>query len=234
MSVSVEYCEGVAILMLQRPPINALDLATLRAVETAALELSQEEIAGLVLTGSGAAFCAGVDVRAFASYGGDDRAELVRTINRMLHTLCSLPFPLVSAVNGHAMGGGFVLMLTGDIRLATDAAGARLGLQEAKAGIPFPVGALEVIRSELSPGMLRRLCLTSMPVTTAEMQAAGVIDYLYPAGDLLSAAVEQARVLAAQPAFRAVKAQVREPLRARLEEVACTGADPLAAQLASE
>lgn len=231
MSLNLETQDDVVVLTIDRPPVNALDLQAVQRITAEADALAGGGAAGLVITGAGGAFCAGVDVRAFGGYGAAERGELILAITGMLRALYALPFPVVSAVNGHAMGGGFVLMLAGDVRLALDDPAARLGLQEAKAGVPFPIGALEVIQAELSPELLRRLPLTSAAVTTAEMHAAGVVDGLAPREALLAAAIEQARALADQPAFRVVKRQVRGPLLERLTRLVEAGEDPLTGQL---
>ncbi|MGG6549668.1 UNVERIFIED_CONTAM: enoyl-CoA hydratase/isomerase family protein, partial [Prevotella sp. 15_C9] len=77
----------------------------------------------------------------------------------MVARLLAIETPVVAAINGHALGGGFVLMLACDYRLGADTAAAKLGMTEAQAGIPFPAGPLEVMRHELAPTLLRRLTL---------------------------------------------------------------------------
>ncbi|MCE3289341.1 MAG: hypothetical protein K0R83_1353 [Caulobacter sp.] len=226
MSLRLEHRGETAVLTLDRPPVNALDLDAVLALEAALGDLAAAPPAGgLVLTGTGRAFSAGVDTRAFGAYGAADRAAMILGITRMVGRLYGLRCPVVAAVNGHALGGGFVLMLACDVRLAA-AGEARLGLTEAQAGVPFPAGPLEVIRAELEPQLLRRLTLTSETLTPAELAAQGVIDGLVD-GDLVAAAIERAAALARQPAFGLVKAQLRAPVVARLRALVETGEDPL-------
>jgi enoyl-CoA hydratase len=130
----------------------------------------------------------------------------------------------VAAINGHALGGGFVLMLSCDHRIATDAEATKLGMTEAKAGIPFPAGPLEVMRHELAPE-LRRLTLTSAVLGTRELKEAGVIDELCAMDEVKPRAIAAAVGLAAQPAFRAVKRQIRGQLAERVAALAATGQD---------
>jgi enoyl-CoA hydratase len=231
MTFRIEPDDDVAVLTLDRPPVNALDLETVLALERAAGELASSDVKGLVLTGAGKLFSAGVDTRAFAGYAAADREAMVLGITRMIGALYTLPFPVVSATVGHAMGGGFVLMLAADVRIASDDDDARLGLQEARAGIPFPAGPLEIIRSELSPELLRRLTLTSVPLSPRELHALGVIDQLVPAEAIVQAAVGQVRSLSEQPAFRLVKQQIRRPTAERIEALVRSGQDPLLAHL---
>ncbi|HYE46453.1 MAG TPA: enoyl-CoA hydratase/isomerase family protein [Caulobacter sp.] len=226
MTPRLERFGGTVVLTLDRPPVNALDLQAVLALEAAFDELTAAPPeGGLVLTGTGRAFSAGVDTRAFGSYGADDRAAMIRGITRMIGRLYGLPCPVAAAVNGHALGGGFVLMLACDARLASPG-DARLGLTEAQAGVPFPAGPLEVIRAELGPDLLRRLTLTSETLSPAELAQRGAIDGLVE-GDLVAAAVERVAAMARQPAFAQVKAQLRAPVVARLKALAGSGEDPL-------
>jgi enoyl-CoA hydratase len=231
MSFERDVVGGVAVLRLDRPPVNALDLPAILALETAFARLADQRPVGLVLSGAGGVFCAGVDTRAFAAYSGGERAEMVWAITRMVHRLYGLPFPTIAAIGGHALGGGFVLALACDARLAAAVPDAKLGLTEARAGVPFPAGPLEVIRAELSPPLLRRLTLTSATLPPAEFHALGVIDGIVPAEDLEAVAVDAVKDLAAQPAFETVKQQLRGPTLARLAQLAASGDDPLAHSL---
>jgi enoyl-CoA hydratase len=230
LTLRLERLGETVVLTLDRPPVNALDLDAVLALETAFGEMADEPPAGgLVLTGAGRAFSAGVDTRAFGGYGAAERAAMILGITRMVGRLYALRCPVVAAVNGHALGGGFVLMLACDVRLAAPGE-ARLGLTEAQAGVPFPAGPLEVIRAELAPDLLRRLTLTSETLAPTELLAEGTIDALVE-GDLVAAAVERATALARQPAFALVKAQLRAPVAARLAALAEAGEDPLIAAL---
>jgi enoyl-CoA hydratase len=156
---------------------------------------------------------------------------MVWAITRMVHKLYGLPFPTVAAIGGHALGGGLVLALACDLRIAVDDASAKLGLTEARAGVPFPAGPLEVIRAELPPPLLRRMTLSSAVLTPADLRAEGVIDQLVQPFDLETAAIVAANDLAAQPAFQTVKQQLRGPVVARLAQLAASGDDPLAQAL---
>lgn len=226
MSLQRGEIDGVAVLRLARPPVNALDLPTILALEAAFGDLASARPRALVLTGAGGVFSAGVDTRAFGAYGSGERADLVRSITRMVARLYALPFPVVAAIPGHALGGGLVLALACDLRIAAEGE-ARLGLTEARAGVPFPAGPLEIIRAELPPDLLRRLTLTSAIVGPAELHAAGVIDRLVPGGELEAAAAAIAAGLAGQPAFAVVKQQVKALVAARLAALAASGDDPL-------
>jgi enoyl-CoA hydratase len=226
MAVTTLTIEGTALIMVDRPPVNALDFDTIIALERAFAGATREDPGnGVVLTGGGQVFSAGVDTRDFASYGRDERHAMMRAITRMVARLLEIPSPVVAAINGHALGGGFVLMLACDYRIAVDIAAAKLGMTEAKAGIPFPAGPLEVIRHELRPELLRRLTLSSAVLSTRELLDAGILDALCAVEDIKSQSIEIARKLASQPGFRAVKRQIRGGLAKRVADLASTGED---------
>jgi enoyl-CoA hydratase len=226
MTVTKSVVEETLLLTIDRPPVNALDLDAIAALEqTFAVATQESPRGGVVLTGSGAVFSAGVDTRAYAGYSHEQRQVLVRAITQMAAQLLAIPVPVVAAVNGHALGGGFVLMLACDYRIGADVQAARLGMTEAQAGIPFPAGPLEVMRHELAPELLRRLTLSSAVLSMRELLEARTIDELCAIRDLKSKSLAKAKSLAAQPAFRAVKRQIRGGLAQRLAALAALGQD---------
>jgi enoyl-CoA hydratase len=84
---------------------------------------------------------------------------MVSHINRAITMLYGLPTATVAAVNGHTIGGAFVVMLACDTRIAADT-GAKLGLTEVTAGIPYPACSMEVVKAEIEPSYRRHLVLT--------------------------------------------------------------------------
>ena len=225
MAITTSTIEGTHVITIERPPMNALDLDTIIALERTFAAARDAAHGGIVLTGSGRAFSAGVDTRAFANYGRDERHAMVHAITRMVARLLEISSPVVAAINGHALGGGFVLMLACDYRIAVDNDEAKLGMTEAKAGIPFPAGPLEIIRHELSPQLLRRLTLTSAVFSTRVLFDLGILDALCAGENIKSKALEMATSLAAQPGFRAVKQQIRGRLAKRVADMATSGDD---------
>jgi len=226
MTVTTSTIDDTRLITIERPPVNALDLDAILALEHAFAAAAQDAPRnGVVLTGGGQVFTAGVDTRAFASYESDQRHAMVLAITRMVARLLAIPSPAVAAVNGHALGGGFVLMLACDYRIAADIETTTLGMTEAQAGIPFPAGPLEVMRHELAPEMLRRLTLTSAVLSPRELLQARILDAVCALEDLKASSIASARSLAAQPGFRAVKRQIRGALAERAAALAASGQD---------
>jgi enoyl-CoA hydratase len=224
--IAIEEDAGVVVISLARPPVNALDLPMIEELESTFAGLAKSPSpAGVVLTGAGQTFCAGVDTKAFISYGREQRHRMVLAITRMTAAILSLPCPVVAAVNGHALGGGFVLMLCCDYRLAVDDSALRLGLTEARAGVPFPAGPTAIMKHEMPAGLLRQLTLSSRIVSPQHLVAHGMVDALASADLIRDNAVAAARELASQPAFTVVKQQVRGGLVAEVQALAAAGSD---------
>ena len=227
MTIRTSTIDGTLLLTIDRPPVNALDLDALAALERVFAAATRENPqGGVVLTGRGRVFSAGVDTLAYAGYSRAQRQAMVRAITQVVAQLLAISVPVVAAINGHALGGGFVLMLACDYRIAADIEAAKLGTTEARAGIPFPAGPLEIIRHELAPELLRRLTLTSAVLGVRELRDSRTIDELCAVDDLESRSLAQAKSLATQPAFCTVKRQIRGGLARRVAALASAGQDP--------
>lgn len=207
-----ETKDGVAVLTLNRPPANAIDLALARELDAmlAALE-SEERVLPLVLTGAGRCFSAGLDLKALPTYGRGEQRELVALLNSFVLRLYGYPAPFVVAVNGHAMAGGFILAVTGDVRIGADGP-HQIALTEVKVGVPFPVGPLELVRAELAPSVARELVLGGGTVTPEGAKERGILDEIVPENALLPRALAVAKERAALP--RATYVKIKRGLRA--------------------
>ncbi|MCI4644467.1 MAG: enoyl-CoA hydratase/isomerase family protein [Hyphomonadaceae bacterium] len=217
MAFRLETESDHILLTLDRPPVNTLDLDAVTALREAFH--AHPDDTPLILTGAGKAFCAGVDTKAFMAYDGRERAALFDAITAMAALLVSIRAPVIAAINGHALGGGLVLSLCADYRLAAEGP-HKFGLTEAAAGVPFPAGPVEIIRHEVPAALLRQLTLSSRVVSAQDLARHSVIDEILPADRLLTEATDRAEQLASQPAFSQVKAQMRGQLAQRLTELA--------------
>jgi enoyl-CoA hydratase len=163
--------DRVAVVTLNRPEKrNALSM-DLRDELASALETlgADDELGCAVLTGAGTAFSAGMDVKQFGG-DADNRRRLVQTSERMFGALARFPLPIVAAVNGPAIAGGFVLALLCDVRIA--GASAQFGFPEVGRHIPPSYAAA---RAALAPAVARRLCLTGEVLDAAAAERLGVV-----------------------------------------------------------
>jgi enoyl-CoA hydratase len=207
---------GNILVMIDRPPVNALDIESVLALKSTFAKLAAHPPKAVILTGSGKAFSAGVDVQAYAGYDAAGREQMAREITAMTAAIAALSCPLVAAVGGHALGGGFVLMVCCDYRVAADSPKTKLGLPEVTAGIPFPEGPMRIIRHELPPQMLRNLTLTGVASEPSHFFDSGILDELCPSEELLACADQAATRLAGLAGYSVVKDQLKAALRAEL------------------
>jgi enoyl-CoA hydratase len=216
----IEDRSGTLLVGIDRPPINALTAELLEegAALLAGLATSPPA-AGLVLTGTGQAFTAGVDTKVAAGLDPAGRARLSRAVNSFASALYRLPGAVVAAVNGHAIGAGGIMCLASDWTVIADAP-LRIGLPEAKAGLPFPAVPTIIMDHQLGPVWRRRLALSSMLLGPHEAVRAGLADEVAAADALIDTALTRAREFDGQAGFRQIKADQR---RKALAEVAASG-----------
>ena len=204
-----------AVVVMDDGKANALG-DTMMTELLAALARAEKEASALVLAGRAERFCAGFDLRAMMS--GRDAA--IATLRRGVDVLLGFygtPLPLVIACTGHALAGGALLALTGDLRIG--AAGAfKVGLNEVAIGLPVPLLAMELARDRLSKRALTRATLLATIYTPDEAVDAGYLDRVVPAAELLAHAKEEAtRLGALSPlAYRATKELLRRPTIERI------------------
>jgi len=210
---------GTRIVTLSRAPRNALTTELLLdgydAFAALAVNLPEN---GVVITGEGKFFTAGMDMKFTATLDADG-AESARTaINLFAAALHRLPCAVVSAINGHCIGAGGIMALATDWIIAADD-DYRIGLPEAKAGLPFPPVAQIILNHGLGPVWRRRLALSSQLLSPSEAQNVGLADEIVPPAQLLEQAAKQARILNDQPGFAACKAQLRATANAEIDAI---------------
>jgi len=219
---------GVAVIRFDRPPANAIDLAVTDEFGALLGELERAPPKAVVLTGTGSAFSAGLDLKTVPAYGPAQRRALVLSINRMVRRLYGFPRPVVAAMNGHAMAGGLVLALACDLRIAASGP-SKIALSEVNVGIPFPLGPLLVVNDIVSGIARRDLALFGKVYDPAAALAAGLVDEIAAPDRLLPRAIERARALAALPGYPAIKAQLRAATLAELDRADEAADDPILA-----
>jgi enoyl-CoA hydratase len=197
-----------AVVQMDDGKANALSGAMIDAL-LAALSRAEKEASAMVLAGRPDRFCAGFDLRVMMSSPEAAKALLGRG-SELLMKLYGASIPLVIACTGHALAGGALVLLTGDVRVG--AAGAfRVGLNEVSIGMPVPVLAMELARDRLATTELARATLMAQIYAPDEAAKAGYLDVVVPAADVLARAREEAVRLGAlaRPAFAATKTRLR-------------------------
>jgi len=218
--IQLETNAGIATLRLNRPPANALDLQFIAELGDAFTEFeNRAEIGALIITGTGRFFSAGLDLKAVPAYSAAEQRALANQLNRMVGRLYGLPLPVVAAVNGHCIAGGVIVALCCDYRIGA-AGDYKIGLTEARVGVPFPVAPMAVVESELSAPAARISVLLARNLNPQMALSQGMLDELQPPEQLLSRATEIAAEMAALPrsAYGRIKRQLRSAALARIDD----------------
>lgn len=193
MAVEFAVNDGVAIITLNRPEArNAIDRATALAVEEAIRTFERDrQIRVGVITGAGGNFCAGMDLKAFL------RNEVIRLPDTGFAGLTEahITKPLIAAVEGYALGGGFEIALACDLITASEE--AKFGLTEVKRGLVANAGGLVRLPRQIPPKIATELVLTGEIFSASRLAAHGLINRILPAGGALDGALEYARKIAA-------------------------------------
>jgi enoyl-CoA hydratase len=227
--VELERIEDIAVVRLARPPVNAIDLELLRDAAAAMGDLDgQQWPRAIVLTGSGSAFSAGLDLQKVPKYSPPELRQMICGINNAILQIYASRVPVIGALNGHAIAGGLCLALACDYRVCVDS-DCKIGLTETRAGIPYPIGPISVVQAELAPHVARQLVLLARNVTPQRALEWGIVDELQPRNQVKTRALEVARDLASAPAdgYTRIKQQLRGEVSTRIRRAVEEEDDPL-------
>ncbi len=188
-----ERREEVLFLTINRPEVrNALNAEVREALFAAFADAEADgEVKALVLTGAGdKAFVAGADIRELKERTPVSHLAAGRRLDLAIEAMGK---PVVAAVNGYALGGGCELAMACTLRVASE--NARFGQPEINLGIIPGMGGTQRLSRLCGVGRALQLCLTGDIIDAPEAYRIGLANYLVPAGDLVSFAVELARKL---------------------------------------
>jgi enoyl-CoA hydratase len=203
--VLVERRDCVLVITINRPEVrNALDGAAARALAAAADELDADsELRVGVLTGTNGSFCTGMDLKGFLR--GDKPMIEGRGFGGI--TITPPRKPLIAAVEGWALAGGFELMLACDLVVAGE--GSRFGVPEVKRALVAGGGAALLLPRRIPYVVAMELLLTGEHINAERAVALGLVNRLVPTGEALEGALRLAAVIAANgPLAVAVTKQI--------------------------
>lgn len=209
MTVNLEVADNVATILLNRPPMNALDVATQDRLRELAVEVTRrDDVRAVIIHGGEKVFAAGADIKEMRDM---DHAAMVarsRDLQDSFTALARIPKPVVAAVNGYALGGGCELALCADFRIAAD--NAKLGQPEILLGLIPGAGGTQRLARLVGPSKAKDLIFTGRQVKAEEALTIGLVDRVVPAEEVYEQAHAWASRLAAGPAMalRAAKESV--------------------------
>ena len=192
----LDVADGIATVTFDRPPVNAQNRQTREEIVRVFDAISdRDDIRVAILTASGDVFCAGADIK--------ERVDLVhepgdyirhnRLVRESFYAVTDCAKPVIAAVNGPAIGAGFVLMLACDIMLASD--NAYFVMPEINVGL---AGGMHFLTEHLSRSRARAIYFTGRRVPASELYRLGVIESCPPRAQLMDAALDIAREIAAK------------------------------------
>jgi len=202
MAVRFEKQDSIGHIVLDRPPANSYDKAFMEELD-AAIEAARRDdaVKAIVLRSANEKFfSAGADVSVFAKSGLDEQNAFVVCANEAMAKFESTPKVVVAAINGHCLGGGLEMALCCDFRIAGDGS-YRIGLPEVSLGLLPGTGGTQRLPRLIGRQKALDFMLRGTTMRPREALAAGIVDEVVPAAELVNKALERANVYATGPTF---------------------------------
>lgn len=217
----IEIDGAVATLTINRPKVlNALSAETTRELGSAMDMLAaDDQVGAVIITGAGGrAFVAGADIGVLATYGPVEARDAAYLGQSTFDKVEECRKPVIAAINGYALGGGCELALACHIRLAAD--NALIGLPEINLGVIPGHGGTQRLTRLLGKGKALELICTGDHIGAEEAARIGLVNAVYPAGELAERTRELADKLAGKPpiAMRYAIEAVNQGINATLKE----------------
>jgi 3-hydroxyacyl-CoA dehydrogenase len=203
MAGSIHYTlgDGVAVLTIDNPPVNALSPEVWEGIDAAVARAGADpQASAIVLIGSGSTFIAGADIKVFETFRTtEDSFRRSAAIHALLRRVEDVSKPLVAAIHGNALGGGLEVAMACHFRVASR--DARVGQPEVQLGIIPGAGGTQRLPRLVGVARALEMCTDGRPIGVQAALAAGLVDRIAE-GDLLSAAIAFAKEQAAAGRIR--------------------------------
>ena len=221
MAVRLERQDSIGHVVLDRPPANSYDKAFMEELDGTIEEARRDDGVKAILVRSvnEKFFSAGADVSVFAKSGLDEQNAFVVCANEAMAKFESTPKVVAAAINGHCLGGGLEIALCCDFRIAAEGS-YRIGLPEVTLGLLPGTGGTQRLPRLIGRQKALDLMLTGRTLVPQEALAAGIVDAVVPAAELLDKALALLRPYVTGPTFAIgrIKQAVVQGLGMRLDE----------------
>ncbi len=217
--VTIERSQGVAVIRMDRPPMNALNLQMQGELQAAALEVSGDASVGAVIVyGGPSVFAAGADIKEMVGMSHADMAYASQTLHQAFTSIATIPQPTIAAINGYALGGGCEVALCCDLRIAGE--DATLGLPEITLGIIPGAGGTQRLARLIGKPLAMEMVINNRHLTAAEALQFGLVNRVVPVEGYLDAAVAFAEEIASRAplAVRMAKDSINAAFETSLTE----------------
>jgi enoyl-CoA hydratase/carnithine racemase len=216
--VRLEVDGAVGTIRLARPKMNAINgQVTAELKEAAEQARDREDVRAVVLYGGERVFAAGADIKEMSTITYAEMLAWGGKLQESLKVVSRIPKPVVAAVTGYALGGGFELALTADFRVLGER--AKVGVPEIQLGVIPGAGGTQRLTRLVGPAKAKGMVFTGRHVGAEEALALGIADLVVPDEQVYEAALEMARSYAAGPAvaLRAAKQAIDDGLEMDLD-----------------
>lgn len=213
-TIQLDFKGHVAYVRLDRPKAHAVNLRMTQDLQEAFGSLARSEyVRGVILTGQGNIFCAGLDIVELYGYDQEKMDQFWESFGFMLRHMVSFPKPLIAAINGHSPAGGCVFALCCDYRVMADG-DFRIGLNEVPVGIVAPGPIVDLAAYAVGHGKASRMLLNGLLMTAREALDFGLIDEVAPRDKVVEAAEKRLEIWLGynETAWRKTKERLRRPL----------------------
>jgi enoyl-CoA hydratase/carnithine racemase len=217
--VSLQVEDGVGTIRLDRPKMNAIDEQLHMEVRAAAMEATERsDIRAVVLYGGERVFAAGADIKAMSVLDTAGMTAWGRELTHSFTAVARIPKPVIAAVTGYALGGGYELALCADFRVLGTS--AKLGQPEILLGVIPGAGGTQRLSRLVGPAKAKDLIFTGRHVGAEEALEIGMADAVVPDDEVYATSVAMARKFAAGPplALAAAKQAIDEGLELPIDE----------------
>jgi enoyl-CoA hydratase/carnithine racemase len=196
--VTLEVEGGVGTIRLDRPKMNAINEQLHWEVRAAAQEAAQrDDVRAVVLYGGERVFAAGADIKAMSQLTGSSMVAWGRELTASFTEVARIPKPVIAAITGYALGGGYELALCADFRVM--GSGAKVGQPEIQLGVIPGAGGTQRLVRLVGPAKAKDLVFTGRHVSAEEALEMGLADAVVPDDEVYATSVAMARKFAAGP-----------------------------------
>jgi len=211
--VSLVVEDGVGTIRLDRPRMNAINGQLHREIKAAALQAGADtDVRAVVLYGGERVFAAGADIKEMADLDAAGMTAWGRELTASFTEVARMPKPVIAAITGYALGGGYELALAADFRVM--GAGAKIGQPEILLGVIPGAGGTQRLARLVGPARAKDIVMTGRHVGAEEALEIGMVDAVVPDDEVYGTAVAMAKKFAAGPplALAAAKRAIDEGL----------------------
>jgi len=217
--VTLQVADGVGTIRIDRPKLNAINEQLHMEVRDAAIEATRRiDVRSVVIYGGERVLAAGADIKAMSQLDDGSVVAWGRQLTDSFTAVQEIPKPVIAAITGYALGGGYELALCADFRVM--GAGAKVGQPEILLGIIPGAGGTQRLARLVGPSKAKDLIFTGRHVGAEEALGIGLVDAVVPDTEVYDTAVAMARKFAVGPplALAAAKQAIDEGLDLPLRE----------------